>query len=217
MLGLAFVPLAPIAAVEVAGAHHVTREAAAAASGLIGVPVFQANSARARTGLLGIGAVRAARVEFALPATARVALTERDAAARWVVGAAEWFVDADGVLFRSADRDAAPGLKVRDDRTPTRSDGERLEPVLVAATLRLAKIAPGELRPDAVAPAVRIEPGPNGIVLASGAGWEVRFGSADRIEEKLQAALVVLRQQPDRRLEYVDVRTLPQVVVSPPR
>jgi hypothetical protein len=83
--------------------------------------------------------------------------------------------------------------------------------------VRLAKIAPGELRADAVRPAVRIEPGPNGIVLASGAGWEVRFGGPERIEDKLAAALIVIRERGDRRLEYVDVRTLPQVVVSPPQ
>jgi hypothetical protein len=209
--------LQPIAAVEVAGARHVTRAAAIERTGLVGVPIFRASAAGARAALLGLPALRDARVELALPAGARVTLVEREAAARWVVGATEWFIDADGVLFASADATAAPSLRIRDDRSPSRAAGDQLDTAHVAATLRLAKVAPGELRSDATAPSVRIEAGANGIVLASGAGWEIRFGGPDRVEEKLQAAITVLRGSGDRRLEYVDVRTLPQVVVSPPR
>jgi hypothetical protein len=132
-----------------------------------------------------------------------------------VVGATEWFVDPDGVLFASVDPSAAPALRVRDLRAAQRRAGERVDTALVAATLRLAKIAPGELRADASAPAVRIEPGPDGIVLASGAGWEIRFGSADRIEEKLANAQRFLRDQPSRRLEYVDVRSAERIVFNP--
>jgi hypothetical protein len=214
---LALVPAEPIGAVQVSGARHVTERQARDASGLGGVPIFHASSADARAALLRIAAVRDARVELALPGSARVALVEREAVGRWIVGALEWFVDADGVLFASADTTAAPALRVRDDRAPARAGGDRIDAAVVAATVRLAKIAPGELRADAVRPAVRIEPGPNGIVLASGAGWEVRFGGPERIEDKLAAALIVIRERGDRRLEYVDVRTLPQVVVSPPQ
>ena len=214
---VAFSGTPQIAAVDVAGARHLTPAATIGASGLLGRPIFQASAADSRAALLRLPAVRDARVELALPAGARVSLTEREAAARWVVGATEWFVDAEGVLFGSSDPTAAPSLRIRDDRAPSRAAGEHLDTALVAAALRLAKVAPGELRSDATAPAVRIESGPNGIVLASGSGWEIRFGTPDRIEEKLQAALTVLRGSADRRLEYVDVRTLPQVVVSPPR
>jgi hypothetical protein len=217
LAALALVAFEPIASVEVAGARHLAREAAAAASGLAGVPVFQASAAQARAALLRNASLREARVEIALPSSARVTLTEREAAGRWVVGASEWFIDADGMLFGSIDPTAAPALRVRDLRTPARTAGERIDAAVAAAALRLARVAPGELRADANAPAVRIEGGPNGIVLASGAGWEIRFGGPDRIEDKLAAALIVLRERRDARLEYVDVRTLPQVVVSPPQ
>lgn len=183
---------------------------------LAGTPLFRASAAEARTALLGLAAVRDARVEIALPQVrGRIALTEREAAARWVVGATEWFVDPEGVLFPSDDATAAPALRVRDLRAPERAAGERIEPALVTAALRLAKIAPGELRADAVSPAVRIEAGPNGIVLASGAGWEIRFGAPERIEEKLAVAQRFLREQPGRRLEYVDVRSAERIVFSP--
>lgn len=213
--GLALAPLGPIAAVEVSGAHHLTAAQAVAASGLVGRPIFRASAADARAALLRAPAVRDARVELRLPDSATVTLVEREAAGRWIVGATEWFVDADGVLFASADPTAAPALRVRDERVATRVAGDRIDPALVAAALRLAKIAPGELRADATAPAVRIEPGANGIVLSSGAGWEIRFGGPERIEDKLAAALRFLRDRPDRRLEYVDVRSPDRIVFSP--
>ncbi len=215
VVALALAAVQPIAAVEVTGGRHVTAAQAIASSGLSGRPIFQASSVEARAALLRIAAVRDARVELVLPAAAKVTLLEREAAGRWDVGATEWFVDAEGVLFASADASAAPALKVRDDRTSSRSAGERIDPALVLATLRLARIAPGELRADAKAPAVRIEPGANGIVLASGAGWEIRFGGPERIDDKLAVALRFLRDQPDRRLEYVDVRSPDRIVYSP--
>ncbi|MDE3112470.1 MAG: FtsQ-type POTRA domain-containing protein [Chloroflexota bacterium] len=212
---LALAPLQPIAAVEVAGAHHLTTAQTVAASGLSGTPVFRASAAAARAALLRAPAVRDARVELRLPDSAAITLVEREAAARWVVGATEWFIDGGGVLFASADPSAAPALRVRDERSASRAAGDRIDPALAAAAIRLAKIGPGELRADAVAPSVRIEPGPNGIVLASGAGWEIRFGTADRIEDKLAAALRFLRDRSDRRLEYVDVRNPDRIVFSP--
>ncbi len=212
---MALAPLEPVAAVEVSGARHLTVAQAVAASGLVGRPIFRASAADARASLLRAPALRDARVRLELPDRATVTLVEREAVGRWVVGATEWFVDADGVLFASADPTAAPALRVRDERTATRKAGDRIDPALVAAAIRLAKVGPGELRPDATATSVRIEPGPNGIVLASGAGWEVRFGGPERIEDKLSAALRFLRDRPDRRLEYVDVRSPDRIVFSP--
>ncbi|MDE3101185.1 MAG: FtsQ-type POTRA domain-containing protein [Chloroflexota bacterium] len=212
---IAYAPLEPISAVGVSGAHHLTVAQAVAATGLAGMPIFRASSADARAALLRLPAVRDARVDLELPGSAAVTLVEREPVGRWVVGATEWFVDADGVLFASADPSAAPALRVRDERAPSRTAGERIDPALVAAAIRLAKIGPGELRPDATAPSVRIEPGPNGIVLESGAGWEIRFGTPEHIEDKLSAALRFLRERPDRRLEYVDVRNPDRIVYSP--
>lgn len=215
VLALALADALPIGTVEVLGARHVTVDAARRATGLLGVPIFRASAFEARAALLGISAVRDAQVELHLPPMARLVLSEREAAGRWAVGALEWFVDADGVLFASTDPTAAPALRVHDDRAAARSAGERIDPALVAATLRLAKIAPGELRSDATAPSVRIRPGPDGIVLETGGGWEVRFGGHERIEEKLALLVRFLREQPGRRLEYVDVRSTDRIVFSP--
>jgi len=212
---LVLVDVEPIPSVEVSGARHVTAEAARELTGLVGTPLFRASGAEARSALLANASVRDARVDLGLPTSARITLMEREASGRWVAGPLEWFVDAEGVLFASSDHTAAPALRVKDDRSPARSAGERIDPELVAAALRLAKIAPGELRPDASAPSVRIEPGPSGIVLETGGGWEVRFGEPRGIEEKLALLMRFLREEPGRRLEYVDVRSTDRIVFSP--
>ena len=203
----------------VAGARHLTREQVIAGAGLVGRPVFTANVKEARTAILKLPAVRDARVRLTFPDAAQIDVTERDAVGRWLAGGIEWYVDADGVLFGSADPQGAPEVRVTDDRVATRTcagaaGGRCLDPALVAAALRLTRIAPGELRADAVRPEVRVDQ-TQGLVVRSGAGWEIRFGSADDLERKLSNAKQVLRDNPVRRLDYVDVRSPDRIVFSP--
>jgi hypothetical protein len=85
---------------------------------------------------------------------------------------------------------------------------------VLAGALRLARITPGELRPDAQKPEVRVDP-TQGLVVRSGAGWEIRFGTADDLEKKLSNAKRVLSDDPKRRLDYIDVRSPDRIVFSP--
>jgi cell division septal protein FtsQ len=214
VVGLA--DLARIEDVVVVGGRHVSRDAARSQSGLDGVPTFLASAAEARAQLRTLPAVRDARVEIVLPATARITLVERAAVGRWTASNnVEWFIDANGVLFPSIDRTGAPDLRVLDERA-ARSAGERIDPpALVEAALRLAALAPGELRGDATELRVVMTAGTNGLVLRTGAGWEIRFGGADRFDEKLSNVRRFLRDNPTRRLDYVDVRSPDRIVFSP--
>ena len=135
------------------------------------------------------------------------------------MGPVEWYIDAEGVLFGSADPQGAPAIRVTDDREATRAcagrtGGRCVDPALLAAALRLARIAPGELRADAVKPEVHVDP-TQGLVVRSGAGWEVRFGTPADLEKKLSNAKKVLSDDPKRRLDYVDVRSPDRIVFSP--
>ncbi|HET8567550.1 MAG TPA: hypothetical protein VFM93_01015 [Candidatus Limnocylindria bacterium] len=200
---------------SVAGARHVDPEHAAAVAGLDGQRTFRASAAEARGRLRALPAVRDARVEVDALGDWRVLLVEREAAGRWVVGGVEWFVDADGTLFASRDATAAPALRVRDGSVARRAAGDRVERATVAAALRLAALAPGELRADMARPSVRIDTGANGIVLESGARWEIRFGTAERFDEKLLVARTFLKNEPTRPLDYVDVTSPERIVFSP--
>jgi cell division septal protein FtsQ len=143
-----------------------------------------------------------------------VVLTERSAVGRWIVGAGELFVDADGVLFASLDPRAAPELRVTDERGP-RQPGDRLDPALVNAAMKLARLEPRDLRADATSPRVFLTTGANGLVLRTAAGWEIRFGGAERIDVKIERARRFLRDNPQRKLNYLDVRTPESLVASP--
>jgi cell division septal protein FtsQ len=216
MLILALANVARVDDVVVVGAKHVSRDAARTQSGLDGVPTFLASAADARQQLRSLAAVRDARVELLLPGAARITLVERQAVGRWIASdSVEWFIDASGVLFPSIDRSAAPDLRVFDERAP-HTAGERIEPpALIEAALRLAALAPGELRADATDLRVVMTAGANGLVLRTGTRWEIRFGTADRFDEKLSLAKRFLVDNPTRRLDYVDVRSPDRIVFSP--
>ncbi|HEX9496572.1 MAG TPA: FtsQ-type POTRA domain-containing protein [Candidatus Limnocylindria bacterium] len=208
-----------MAAVDVLGTRHLAASAVTSAAGLVGRPVFSTSAADARSALLRLPAVRDATVRVTLPGNAQILVLERDAVGRWSVGGVEWYVDADGVLFASIDPQGAPAIRVTDDRDQTRAcagrtGGRCVDPAVVAGALRLARIAPGELRADAVRPEVRVDP-IQGLTVRSGAGWEIRFGSPDELEKKLANAKKLLSDDPTRRLDYVDVRSPDRIVFSP--
>jgi cell division septal protein FtsQ len=202
--------------VAIEGAHHVAVDAVVAASGLLEAQAFTSSAARARDRLLRLPPVRDARVEIQIPGRARVVLTERVAIGRWVSSASgtELFVDADGLLFSSLDPRGAPDLRVTDEQK-ARQAGDRLDPALVDAATKLARLGPQDLRPDATSPRVVLTAGASGLVLRVGAGWEIRFGGAERIDDKIANARRFLRDNPQRKLDYVDVRSPDQIVFSP--
>ena len=200
--------------IAIEGAHHVAVDTVVAASGLLGAQSFTASSARARDRLVHLPAVRDARVEIRIPDHARVVLSERVAIARWLSSGNEWFVDADGVLFSSLDPRGAPDIRVTDEQK-ARQAGDRLDPALVEAATKLARLGPGDLRPDATSPRVFLAAGTTGLVIRVAAGWEIRFGGAERIDDKIANARRFLRDNPQRKLDYVDVRSPDQIVFSP--
>jgi len=202
--------------VAIEGAHHVAVDSVVATSGLLEAQSFTASAARARVRLLQLPAVRDARVEIRIPDRARVVLSERVAVARWQSGAGstELFVDADGVLFSSLDPRGAPDIRVTDEQK-ARQAGDRLDPALVDAATKLARLGPQDLRPDATSPRVVLAGGATGLVLRVAAGWEIRFGGAERIDDKIALARRFLRDNPQRKLDYVDVRSPDQIVFSP--
>jgi cell division septal protein FtsQ len=199
--------------VAIEGAHHVAVDAVVAATGLVGAQAFTTSAARARDRLVHLPAVRDALVEIRIPDRVRIVLSERVAVARWISGS-EWFVDAEGVLFSSLDPRAAPDIRVTDEQKP-RQAGDRLDPALVDAATKLARLGPQDLRADATSPRVVLTAGATGLVLRVGSGWEIRFGGAERIDDKIALARRFLRDNPLRKLDYVDVRSPDQIVFSP--
>jgi cell division septal protein FtsQ len=208
-------PVWRIRAVTVEGAHHVGADAAVAASALEDTQAFTASTAKARERVLrSLAAVRDARVEIRIPDQARIVLIERVAIGKWSAAGTEWFIDGDGYLFSSIDPRGAPDLRVTDERG-ARQAGDRLDPALVDAAMKLARLGPQDLRADATSPRVILTAGGEGLVLRVASGWEIRFGGAERMDEKIALARRYLRDNPQRKLDYLDVRTPDQIVFSP--
>lgn len=219
IVAVAIGPFWRIRDVAIEGAHHVAVDTVVAASGLFEAQAFVASAARARDRVIrALPAVRDAVVEIRIPDRARIVLSERVATLRWASGTSasgtDWLVDADGVLFSSIDPRAAPDLRVTDEQRAPQA-GDRLDPALVDAATKLARLRPQDLRPDATAPRVVLTAGASGLVLRVGAGWEIRFGGAEHIDEKIALARRFLRDNPQRKLDYVDVRSPDQIVFSP--
>jgi cell division septal protein FtsQ len=215
IVAAALSPVWRIRDVVIEGAHHVAVDAVVAASGLLEAQAFTASAARAQDRLVrALPAVRDARVEIRIPDRSRVVLSERVAIARWTASGTEWFVDADGVLFSSFDPRGAPDIRITDEQK-SRQAGDRLDPALVDAAMKLVRLGPQELRPDATSPRVVLAAGATGLVVRVAAGWEIRFGGAERIDDKIANARRFLRDNPQRKLDYVDVRSPDQIVFSP--
>ena len=81
--------------------------------------------------------------------------------------------------------------------------------------MKLARLRTDDLRADATSPRVVLTAGGGGLVVRTGAGWEIRFGGAERIDEKIADAKRFLRENAGRKLDYLDVRTPDSIVVSP--
>jgi len=207
-------PYFVIREIAVAGTHHVAVDLVVSTAALTQTPLFVASATRARARLLRLPAVRDARVDLTLPDRARISLTERVALGRWIAAGREWFVDAEGVLFASTDARAAPEQRVTDEGG-ARQAGDRLDPALVNAAMQLARLGPDDLRPDATSPRVLLTGNVNGLVLRTAAGWEIRFGGPEGIGEKIALARRFLRENQQRKIDYVDVRTADSLVVSP--
>jgi len=214
IVAASFGPFWRIRDVAIEGAHHVAVDTVVTTTGLLEAQSFTASAARARERLLKLPAVRDARVDIRIPDRVRVVLMERSAIARWVSGGSEWFVDAEGVLFSSLDPRGAPEVRVTDEQKP-RQAGDHLDPALVDAATKLARLGPQDLRPDATSPRVVLAAGATGLVLRVAAGWEIRFGGAERLDDKIANVRRFLRENPQRKLDYVDVRSPDQIVFSP--
>jgi hypothetical protein len=119
------------------------------------------------------------------------------------------------VLFASLDARAAPERRVTDEGGGAREAGDRIDPVLVHAAIQLTRLGPDDLRPDATSPRVLLTADTRGLVLRTAAGWEIQFGGPEGIDEKIALARRFLRENQQRKIDYVDVRTADSLVVSP--
>ncbi len=200
----------PIREVEVAGASRVDPRTVREAAGLEGASVFWASAAAAASRVGALPAVRRARVTIRLPDRAVVEVEERRPALFITSAGTTLFADESGVLFAAAG--PASGLATLEDETGAARAGARVEPALVAAAVQIAAREPAYF--GRAVERIRLTSGYGLVVVLSG-GTELRLGTPDQVDVKLETARQIVVARAGNRLDYVDVRNRENPVFFP--
>jgi hypothetical protein len=167
---------------EILGAGHTSRTAVrAAVEERIGQTpnLFRVRTDELVADLRALPAVLSVDVRVALPDRLVVVITERQAILVWQVGERRYLVDAEGVLFATASRDASERLPVIRDRrriAAGRAVGERLDPVDLAVVRQLGALTPAALGSSAARLAVEVDDREGYTLDARPTGWHAIFG-----------------------------------------
>lgn len=168
-------------------------------TGLVGQPIFLLDPHQVTQQIAQLPAVADARLFLVLPSQAIVEMAERQPEARWIANGHVFLVSREGVILGSGD---APDLKVTliDDTGVPLYTGDQVDAkaVEMAFLLRdlLSRVGIGTkaFRYSAL----------EGLSVEAEDGWIAKYGSADRIVEKTQELLTVLRVAQEQQV-VVDV------------
>ena len=199
---------APIREIVVFGASRLSAAEIRGASGLEGASVFRASAREAEARILA-PAIRRARVTIQLPDRALIDVEERRPAIVVSSSAGRLLADDEGALFFAP---ATSGLPTLEDETARRANGERVDPVLVAATMAIAAREPAYF--GRAVERIRLTAA-YGLVAIVGGPMEIRLGTPDQIDLKLEAARQIVLSRGGKRLDYVDVRNRENPVFFP--
>ena len=210
MLGAALSGALPIRDVVVSGAARLSGSEIRTAAALDRVSVFRATARDAEARVLGLAAVKRARVTILLPDRALVDVEERRPSIVVSSAAGRVFADDGGALFTGGP--AADGLATLEDETARRAVGDRLDPALVASTIAIATREPAYF--GLPIDHIRLT-NAYGLVAALRGGPELRLGTADQVDLKLEAARQIVLSRAGKHLDYVDVRNRENPVFFP--
>ena len=141
--------------------------------------VFRLNTGAMEQALLELPAVAEADVTAILPDSLVVEVTERLPVLAWRSAGGDFLVDAEGVLIVAAAPPLPTSLPVIDDRRPVsepRAAGDRLDPVDLAAALRLGAITPALVGSGADSLSLAVERDEGFVLTAAPEGWRAVFG-----------------------------------------
>jgi cell division septal protein FtsQ len=209
-LGVALSGSYPIRDVEIVGASRVDPAIVQQAARLNGVSIFWAGTHGAEERVASIPSVRRARVTIQLPDRAVIEIEERRPAIVVSAPNGKLFADESGLLFAAGG--ATSGLATLEDEGATRSPGARIDPMLVAATTQIATREPAYF--GRAIEHIRLT-GAYGLVVALTGGTDIRLGTPDQIDVKLETARQIVVARAGKRLEYVDVRNRENPVFFP--
>lgn len=131
-----------VSRVEVLGNEFLPTERLVEQAGVPeGYHIFFVNPGAARARLLAMAGVREAEVRCRLPGRVIVRVVERKPVLQWKVGAEQFWVDEEGVLFPAAGT-LAEAVTVTEVDRAARQVGDRVDPDVVRGVQELAALLP---------------------------------------------------------------------------
>jgi cell division protein FtsQ len=212
-----FSPVLDVRDIKVVGTKHVEAEEVAEVSGLLdssqNLLTLATDEVAQRVEELPW--VQEAEVDRMLPGTVRIKIIERTPAMILSLGAARWTVDAHGVVLEAGE--VQPGLPVLAGvEVGDISEGLRLMTPEALDALRAFRSMPRLLRSEIVgvfAPTVER------ISFSLASGTVVRYGAAEKLEDKNEVLRVLLERlsAEGKVAAYIDVRvpTSPAISETP--
>lgn len=168
-------------------------------TGLVGQPIFLLDPHQVKQQIAQLPAVADARLFLVLPSQAVVEMAERQPEARWIANGHVFLVSRDGVILGSGD---APDLEVTliDDTGVPLNTGDQVD----ASAVEMAFLLRELLSHVGIGISAFRYSTLEGLSVEAEEGWTAKYGSADRIVEKTQELLTVLKVAREQQIA-VDV------------
>jgi len=199
--------------IEVVGTNRLDAETIREAADLaLGTSTLRLRLGRVEERVETLPLVASARAQRVDPLTVRIEVVEREPALVAVGDQGPVLLDRDGLVLVVGDLDGLPRIDVR-GAAPQPGDSAAVDPGLANA-VRAWRGLSGPLR----ARVTRFEAhGPDELTLHLDSGVEVRFGRAERVDEKVRALGAVLGDIGDTVVAIIDVRapSAPVVIGGP--
>lgn len=195
-------PLVGLEEVQVVGTERLDDDTVREAASLeLGTSTLRLRMGDARQRVEQLPLVRSAEARRVDPLTVEIAVVERQPALVAVGQGRSVLVDRDGVVMVEEDAD---GLATIELTGPPPEAGARVEedPALANAHQAWRELS-GPLRAEVER---YVATGPDELSLILASGIEIRFGRADRVDEKVRAIGAVLGDIGDADVEVIDVR-----------
>lgn len=195
-------PLVGLDRVEVAGTDRLDPDEVRAAADLeLGTSTLRLGLREATARVEALPLVRQARIQRTDPLGVRIEVAEREPALVATGRGRQRLVDRDGVVIADGTMPGLPEVALRG--APPDVGGEVADVPALANAHRAWRGLSGDLRIAVVRYDAR---GPDDLWLELASGIDVRFGRAERVDEKVRALGAILGDVGDEPVSEIDVR-----------
>ncbi len=185
-----FSPYSAIHTLDIKGTRHLSPEAVAAASGLLGRSPLSVDVAAVARTMVSQLPLQKAAVRVYLDGTAEISVEELPPALVWTVDGKSYLLSADGRLLGPGTRPGLPTVEASDlDPTVAGLVPPRLTAEIVHISSSFPEVTGATIAVISYSEAM-------GISVQTEAGWQVRFGTGD-IDRKLAILRAMLGQHRD--------------------